>query len=275
MMVAGKRIEIPRAILSFVVSITCLLFICDRLWVFCHSNNTRQEKRICIELVIPSEEALTEEVPMEENKPVIKMPDIELEMLQSNMEPEEISVDNPFEKPMILEKPVIVETPKKKKVVKEKVDKSKEKKKEIIDKNIEKTEIVQSDKVNDVAPQNVQSIQPKEEKSKTSSSIKKAPVLTKAQMNENSRYLAKIMKIFEKNKKYPDDARRRHLEGKIFVSFCVDKEGKTGKVLAKTEKPKELVMAAVELIKKSKLPIPPDCWPIKSSIEIPILYKLR
>ena len=83
------------------------------------------------------------------------------------------------------------------------------------------------------------------------------------------------MKVFEKNKVYPSSARRSYKEGKIVVSFCIDKNGRTGNVKAKTTEPKVLAEAAEELVKKSVLPPPPAHWDSSAKIELPITYKLR
>ena len=94
-------------------------------------------------------------------------------------------------------------------------------------------------------------------------------------MNENSKYLAKVMKILEKGKKYSEEARRRNLEGKIIVSFSITREGKTERVKAKTLVPKELADSAEKLIRDAKLPAPPSSWPVGSLVEIPISYKIK
>ena len=94
-------------------------------------------------------------------------------------------------------------------------------------------------------------------------------------MNENSKYLSKVMKIFDKNKNYPSNARAMHIEGKIIVSFSISKDGKTNNVSAKTKDPRVLASAAEELVRKSRLPAPPSHWDVSAKIELPITYKLK
>ena len=255
-------------ILSFLIQFC----IGSSIWTLCSNiSNERLEKKLNISLIIPEEEQIQQKPPQE----IVHLPEIdENEIKPVEMTVEEIIPVDPFEQPRIMEMPEIPKEkplPKKeKKVIRKDAPKIVEPQKE------EKPVIEQprTEVVKPVEPVSIQAPLPVKEKKQIQTTVSK-PVLTKAQVNENSKYLAKVMKIFEKNKVYPSDARVRHLEGKIIVSFCIDKNGNTSSIKAKTANPKILADAAVELVKKSKLPPPPSHWDVSAHIELPITYKLR
>jgi TonB family protein len=255
-------------ILSFLIQFS----IGSSIWSLCSSVNTdRVEKKLNVLLIQPQEE---------QKEPIIKQEIIHLpEIEEKEINPIEMTIDeivpvDPFEQPRIMEMPEIPKEkplPKKeKKVVRKEAPKIVEPKKE----ERPVTEQTKTEVAKQVEPVSVQTPVPVKEKKQVHPVVTK-PVLTKSQINENSKYLAKVMKIFEKNKIYPSDARVRHIEGKIVVSFCIDKNGNTSSIKAKTTNPKILADAAVELVKKSKLPPPPSHWDVSAHIELPITYKLR
>ena len=270
----GEAINLKTHHSFFYLILSFLIQFCigSSIWSLCSGINAdRLEKKLNISLIIPEEELIEQKTPQE----IVHLPEIEEnEIKPLEMTAEEIIPEDPFEQPRIMEVPEIPKEkplPKKeKKVIRKEAPKIVEPKKEekpVVEQT--KTEVVQPVKeVSVTAPI------PVKEKKQTPVVVSK-PVLTKSQVNENSKYLAKVMKIFEKNKVYPSDARLRHLEGKIIVSFCIDKNGNTSSIKAKTANPKILVDAAVELVKKSKLPPPPSHWDISAHIELPITYKLR
>ena len=254
------------------ISFLMQFFIGSSIWTLCSSINTdRIEKKLNISLVIPDEEQIAQKMPQE----ITHLPEIEeQEIKQVEMTVDDIIPVDPFEQPRLMEIP---EIPKEKPLPKKEKKKKRKEAPKIIEPKKEEIPVVDEQKVNvtqPVKPVSVQTTIPEKEKKQVITAISK-PVITKAQINENSKYLAKVMKIFEKNKVYPSDARFRHIEGKIVVSFCIDKNGNTSNIKAKTVKPKILADAAVELVKKSKLPAPPAHWEVSAHIELPITYKLR
>ncbi len=242
------------------------------IWNLCNSINTNKaEKKLNVSLIIPLEEQIQPEI----KKEFLQKPEIE----ENEIKPVEMTLDeilpvDPFEQPRVMEIPEIPKEkplPKKekKKIRKEAPKIVEPEKKEVVEVTESKPEVARPVKeVSVTAPI------PLQEKKQIPATVSK-PVLTNAQINENSQYLAKVMKVFEKNKVYPFSARRSHTEGKIVVSFCIDKKGKTSDVKAKTTKPKVLADAAEELVKKSLLPSPPVHWDVSAKVELPITYKLR
>lgn len=256
----------------FILSFLIQFCIGSTIWTLCSRvDSDRLEKKLNISLIIPEEEQI-EQKPLQE---IVHLPEIE----ENEIKPVEMTVDeimpvDPFEQPRIMEMPEIPKEkplPKKeKKVIRKEAPKIVEPKKE------EKT-VVEQPKTEVVKPVETVSIQaplPVKEKKQTPAIVSK-PVLTKAQIDENSKYLAKVMKVFEKNKVYPSSARRNNKEGRIIVSFCIDENGRTSKVKAKTAEPKVLAEAAEDLVRKSVLPFPPKHWDFSAKVELPITYKLR
>lgn len=259
------KTEFIRGSASFFLGLLAQFLVCTMLWQFCCCNEKNLEnKRLNVQLILPVDEI---EEPLD-RKSLFKDEEENLEMLQTLQEPELIIPDDPFEQQPIMEKPVIPETPKPE-IKKKKIVKQETKKVEIVNPEPKPVEITETQPAIPV-PQEVKKVQTEP---KTAAAPK--PVLTKAQINENSKYLSRVMKIFEKNKKYPENARRRHLEAKIIVAFAITKDGRTENVKARTATPKELADAAEQLIKDAKLPTPPSCWPIGASVEIPISYKIK
>ena len=224
-----------------------------------------------VSLIIPMEEQIQPEI----TKELIQKPEIdENEIKPIEMTLDEILPVDPFEQPRLMEIPEIPKEkplPKKekKKIRKEAPKIVEPEKKEIHEVAEAKTEVVQP-----VKEVSVSVPVPVKEKKQIPATVTR-PVLTKSQLDENSKYLARVMKVFEKNKVYPSSARRSYKEGKIVVAFSIDKNGKTGNVKAKTTEPRILAEAAEELVKKSVLPPPPAHWDSSAKVELPITYKLR
>jgi outer membrane biosynthesis protein TonB len=264
--------ELKNRLLFFLISLFMQFFIGSTIWKLCSiTNKVRDEKTLNISLIMPVGDEIKQELP----KDIIHLPELDNnEIIQKEMSVEEIIPDNPFEMPRLMEEPVIPKiepTPKKKKkeIRKEAPKIVKQEVKEVFEETTKPNEVVEETK-----PVTITTSVTIEKKQQISTTQPR-PVLTKAQINENSKYLSKVMKIFEKNRVYPKNARFSHTEGKIIVSFCIDKNGNTSKVVAKTKEPKILSLAAEELVKKSKLPPPPAHWETSSHIELPITYKLR
>lgn len=252
---------------SFTLALGLQFFLCVSIWHFCGSiNNFPEIKKLNLSLISPS----PEEIPMiVENNIIVKEENfIEPIIEPTALEIEKVLPEDPFEVPMkmdipVIPKPVEKKIPKPKPVAK-KIEVPKPKVVETVSENIEIKEQLQ-------VPSSMVSKAESSERAVSNAKV----ILTKSQLDENSKYLTKVMAIFSKNKTYPPEARRQHMEGKIMISFAISKDGRTERVKAKTSQPKLLVTAAEELIKNSKLPKPPKSWLFDYIIEIPISYKLR
>ncbi|HNX74189.1 MAG TPA: TonB family protein [Candidatus Rifleibacterium sp.] len=90
-----------------------------------------------------------------------------------------------------------------------------------------------------------------------------------------SSYLQKIYRIIEKNKRYPTDARKRGLHGKVLVSFSINSEGKATDATAQDTVAPELQQATLKLLLGQKFPQPPPDWNTRSRINMTINYSIR
>lgn len=90
-----------------------------------------------------------------------------------------------------------------------------------------------------------------------------------------SPYLHKIYRIIEKNKRYPTEARRRGLNGKVLVSFSINAEGKATDATAQDTVAPELQQAALKLLVSQNFPPPPPDWDTQSRINMTINYSIR
>ncbi len=266
--------EIKNKFFFLILSVFIQLFLGAFVWKFCTNvNSNKEENKLNLSLIVPLEEEVVKE-PIREILHLPEQDNTEIKPIEMSLE--EIIPIDPFNKPMINEMSEIpklepIQKNKKKEIRKEapKIIKE-EKKEEIIEvaSNSSSIDYVKTETVSVPIEIPVK----KEKQIPVKQTVK---TLTKAQQNETSKYLSKIMKIFEKNKKYPDKARVNHIEGKILVSFCIDNSGRTSNVKANTQEPSILAKAAEELVKKSVLLNPPKHWNINSRIELPIIYKLK
>lgn len=211
-----------------------------------------------------------QEPKLEESKELINLPEEKIDFVGEpiDFQSDEILPDNPFLNEKQEEKPVIPE-----KIIKKEKKKEKPTEKVIpLKKELVMPEVVTSvkDSTKIERPETAENKNTAVEQVSTSKTV-----LTKEQQDENSKYLAKVLKIFEKNKKYPSEARKRNLQGKIIVAFSIGTDGTTSNVVAKTVTPEQLANAAEELVRKTKLPSPPEHWKSSAIIELPIVYKLR
>ena len=265
-------LKAQNSFIFFILSLFIQLAIGASIWNLCNSINTNKaEKKLNVSLVIPMEE---------ENQPEIKKELLKKTEIEENeIKPIEMTLDeilpvDPFEQPRMMEIP---EIPKEKPLPKKEKKKIRKEAPKIVEpekKEVQKVAETKTEVIHPVKEVSINTSIPVKENKEIPATVNK-PVLTKSQLNENSKYLAKVMKVFEKNKIYPSSARRSNTEGKIVVSFCIDKNGKTSKVIAKTSNPKVLAEAAEELVKKTTLPHPPAHWDVSAKVELPITYKLR
>lgn len=155
-------------------------------------------------------------------------------------EPEEVEEPKPEIKPeVVLPKPVKKKKKKKKKKITKKV---------VLKKPIEK--------------------RPPEKERRTASAPVKAPEVESAaqQIGASPEVLAAkaswqglIRGYLERRKRYPSNARRRHQEGIVSVSFSLDRQGQVSKIgLAKSSDHRSLDQEILSLLKRaSPLPKPP------------------
>lgn len=101
------------------------------------------------------------------------------------------------------------------------------------------------------------------------------PIVSKAMQDEFSRYLARIRKQLEKNKKYPDNARRKRIEGNVLVSFSILSDGQIVGAEVTNGAAVELSEAALALLRDRKFAAPPSGWQSGNRIEFTINYNLR
>lgn len=100
--------------------------------------------------------------------------------------------------------------------------------------------------------------------------------LNKLKAIENE-YLLKLKKLIEKNKVYPNSAKKLNQTGKVYLNFTIAKNGSIENiVIMEKSKYRRLNKAAVEIINKIKQfePIPEELHKSSWNITVPILYQI-
>lgn len=100
------------------------------------------------------------------------------------------------------------------------------------------------------------------------------PEVLKAIENE---YLHKLKKLIEKNKKYPNSAKRLNQTGKVYLSFTIHKNGKIENVfISKNSKFQRLNDATIEIMSNIPKfePIPNELNKTKWEITVPVSYQI-
>lgn len=100
------------------------------------------------------------------------------------------------------------------------------------------------------------------------------PEVLKAIENE---YLHKLKKLIEKNKKYPNSAKRLNQTGKVYLSFTIHKNGKIENVfISKNSKFQRLNDATIEIMSNIPIfePIPNELNKTKWEITVPVSYQI-
>lgn len=92
---------------------------------------------------------------------------------------------------------------------------------------------------------------------------------------EADKYIAKVAKLFERKKRYPESARKKHIQGVVALKFYIDKNGKVTSCKAINEPDTLLSNAAIELVTKLALPKPPKDWEPDRAVIYHIKYSLR
>jgi len=90
-----------------------------------------------------------------------------------------------------------------------------------------------------------------------------------------SSYLRKVYRQLEKNKKYPNNARRRGITGKVAIAFSINDAGKATGAAVIGKSPRELAEAALKLVTTQKFAKPPEDWNNASRVEMQINYSLK
>ena len=104
------------------------------------------------------------------------------------------------------------------------------------------------------------------------------PTDLELEIEDLEEFLAIVRKRIEKAKRYPEEARRKGMEGTVVVAFTVGKKGELESVeVVKSSGYKELDEAAVQTIKRAA-PFPPlERFSSRErlKIEVPITFKLE
>ena len=205
-----------------------------------------------------------EKIVVVENKPSINISKINLQNVvikKPEPKPEPI-VEKVIEKPLEIIKPL----PKTKS---ENIIKHEEKKekKVIQEKPLQKVEEVKT----------LEPMKPQIQEQSSQENIQKEVVdLNKIEALENE-YLSKLRYLIEKNKIYPNSAKRLNQMGKVHLSFVISKDGqiKNAKIL-KDSSFKRLDEAALEILSKINKfePIPEKLNKNSWEITVPIIYEI-
>jgi periplasmic protein TonB len=205
-----------------------------------------------------------EKIVVVENKPSINISKINLQNVvikKSEPKPEPI-VEKVIEKPLEIIKPL----PKTKS---ENIIKHEEKKqkKEIQKKPLQKVEEIKTP----------EPMKPQIQEQSSQENIQKEVVdLNKIEALENE-YLSKLRYLIEKNKIYPNSAKRLNQMGKVHLYFVISKDGqiKNAKIL-KDSSFKRLDEAALEILSKINKfePIPEKLNKNSWEITVPIIYEI-
>ena len=214
---------------------------------------------------------LEEKVVVAQNKPAVNISKINLKnVVIKKPEPKVEPVVEPIVE-KIIEKP-LPET-KSKNIVKQ--EKKKEKKikevKKVEKKVLEKVEKIQEVKVEQKTEPIVQEMASKEV-------IKQENTIDPSQIEAlEDEYLSKLRYLIEKNKIYPQSAKRLNQMGKVHVCFVISKDGQIKDVkVVKDSNYKRLNEAALEILAKINRfePIPEKLNKNSWEITVPIVYQI-
>lgn len=88
-------------------------------------------------------------------------------------------------------------------------------------------------------------------------------------------WLARVRRAIERDKRYPEEARVRRLEGRVIVVFTIDPAGRVNRPRVESGAPAPLSRAALALLEGRRCPPPPAEWNPDSPIRLPIDFSLR
>ena len=214
---------------------------------------------------------LEEKVVVAQNKPAVNISKINLKnVVIKKPEPKvEPGVEPIVEK--IIEKP-LPET-KSKNIVKQ--EKKKEKKiKEV--KKVEKKVLKEVEKTQEVKVE--QKAEPQVQELASKEVLKQKDTIDPSQIEAlENEYLSKLRYLIEKNKIYPQSAKRLNQMGKVHVCFVISKDGQIKDVkVVKDSNYKRLNEAALEILAKINRfePIPEKLNKNSWEITVPIVYQI-
>jgi periplasmic protein TonB len=212
---------------------------------------------------------LEEKVVVAQNKPAPNISKINLKNVVIK-KPEPVS--EPVVKPIvekIIEKPLL--QTKSKNIVKQEKKKEKRVKKKILEK-IQKTEKTEKIKIEQKAEPQIQEIVSKQV-------IKQKDTIDPSQLQAlENEYLSKLRYIIEKNKIYPNSAKRLNQMGKVHVNFIISKDGQIKNIkIVKNSNYQKLNDAAFEILAKINKfePIPKELNKNSWEITVPIVYQIK
>ena len=214
---------------------------------------------------------LEEKVVVAQNKPAVNISKINLKnVVIKKPEPKVEPVVEPIVE-KIIEKP-LPET-KSKNIVKQ--EKKKEKKiKEV--KKIEKKVLKEVEKTQEVKVE--QKTEPIVQEMVSKEVIKQENTIDPSQIEAlENEYLSKLRYLIEKNKIYPQSAKRLNQMGKVHVCFVISKDGQIKDVkVVKDSNYKRLNEAALEILAKINRfePIPEKLNKNSWEITVPIVYQI-
>ena len=214
---------------------------------------------------------LEEKVVVAQNKPAVNISKINLKnVVIKKPEPKVEPVVEPIVE-KIIEKP-LPET-KSKNIVKQ--EKKKEKKiKEV--KKVEKKVLKEVEKTQEVKVE--QKTEPIVQKMASKEVIKQENTIDASQIEAlEDEYLSKLRYLIEKNKIYPQSAKRLNQMGKVHVCFVISKDGQIKDVkVVKDSNYKRLNEAALEILAKINRfePIPEKLNKNSWEITVPIVYQI-
>ena len=214
---------------------------------------------------------LEEKVVVAQNKPAVNISKINLKnVVIKKPEPKVEPVVEPIVE-KIIEKP-LPET-KSKNIVKQ--EKKKEKKiKEV--KKVEKKVLKEVEKTQEVKVE--QKAEPQVQELASKEVLKQKYTIDPSQIEAlENEYLSKLRYLIEKNKIYPQSAKRLNQMGKVHVCFVISKDGQIKDVkVVKDSNYKRLNEAALEILAKINRfePIPEKLNKNSWEITVPIVYQI-
>lgn len=212
---------------------------------------------------------LEEKVVVAQNKPAPNISKINLKnVVIKKPEPKVEPVIEPIVE-KIIEKP-LPET-KSKNIVKQ------EKKKEKKIKKVEKKIVKEIEKTQEVKVE--QKTEPIVQEMASQEVVKKEDIVDPSQIQAlEDEYLSKLRYVIEKNKIYPQSAKRLNQMGKVHVNFVISKDGQIKNIkIVKDSNYQRLNDAALEILAKINKfePIPEKLNKNSWEITVPIVYQIK
>lgn len=216
------------------------------------------------EPVAEPEPIIDEPAPVAEPEPIIEEPGPVIEKSEPFIEaPKRIIETKPIEKPKPVEKPKKIEAKPKPMPAENRMERQAEKKSE---KPVELP-------TENALPQAQAETQVLANKAAQAAGNEKK-ISAKA-AKEADIYLARVARLFEKNKRYPEIARKKNIKGVVALKFYISAEGNVTSCKAINEPDELLANAATDLVKRLRLPKPPRGWEADRPVIYQIKYNIR